>query len=93
MNREYLEYVIENTIDFVVHGSDPCISLTGRTFTLRQAPAVSDHSQTEGVSTTDIVGRMLMTRNTIITTVRTETLEDTSTATPATQWLGNQSSS
>lgn len=66
MNEEYLKYVIEKyDIDYVVHGDDPCIvdgkdvyEAAQRLGKYRTIP------RTEGVSTTDIVGRMLlMTRS------------------------------
>jgi ethanolamine-phosphate cytidylyltransferase len=62
MNREYLEYVIEKyNIDFVVHGDDPCI-VDGKDVyaTAKQAGKFRTIPRTEGVSTTDIVGRMLL---------------------------------
>jgi ethanolamine-phosphate cytidylyltransferase len=62
MSKEYLDYVIEKyDVDYVVHGDDPCIvdgrdvyaeaKLSGK---FRTIP------RTDGVSTTDIVGRMLI---------------------------------
>mmetsp|Transcript_28184 Transcript_28184/g.77442 ORF Transcript_28184/g.77442 Transcript_28184/m.77442 type:complete len:473 (-) Transcript_28184:31-1449(-) len=62
MNKDYLDYVIEKyRIDYVVHGDDPCIvngvdvyAESKRRGKYRSIP------RTEGVSTTDIVGRMLL---------------------------------
>ena len=62
MSPEYLDYVIKKyRIDYVVHGDDPCI-VDGKD--VYAAAKASGHYQsiprTEGVSTTDIVGRMLL---------------------------------
>lgn len=62
MNKEYLEHIIQKyNIDYVVHGDDPCI-VDGKD--VYQAAKDSGHfrsiPRTEGVSTTDIVGRMLL---------------------------------
>jgi ethanolamine-phosphate cytidylyltransferase len=77
-----------------VHGDDPCI-VDGKDVyaTAKQAGKFQTIPRTEGVSTTDIVGRMLlMTKEHHYHNSQSdETLESTSTATPATQWLGNQS--
>lgn len=62
MNRDYLDYVIEKyNIDYVVHGDDPCI-VDGKDVyaTAKQAGKFRTIPRTEGVSTTDIVGRMLL---------------------------------
>lgn len=62
MNREYLEYVIEKyQIDYVIHGDDPCI-VDGKDVyaTAKAAGKFRSIPRTEGVSTTDIVGRMLL---------------------------------
>lgn len=62
MSQEYLEYVIEKyKIDYVVHGDDPCI-VNGKDVyaTAKQAGKYQSIPRTEGVSTTDIVGRMLL---------------------------------
>ncbi|CAM9345274.1 unnamed protein product, partial [Ascophyllum nodosum] len=62
MSSEYLDYVIDKyRIDFVVHGDDPCI-VDGKDV-YESAKAKGKYrsiSRTEGVSTTDIVGRMLL---------------------------------
>jgi ethanolamine-phosphate cytidylyltransferase len=95
MNREYLEYVIEKyNIDFVVHGDDPCI-VDGKDVyaTAKQAGKFRTIPRTEGVSTTDIVGRMLlMTKEHHYHNNQSDgTLDGSSKATPATQVLGHQS--
>jgi ethanolamine-phosphate cytidylyltransferase len=62
MSKEYLDYVIEKyKIDFVVHGDDPCI-VDGKDVyaTAKEAGKFRTIPRTEGVSTTDIVGRMLL---------------------------------
>jgi len=62
MNREYLDYVIEKyNIDYVVHGDDPCF-VDGKDVyeAAKQAGKFKTIPRTEGVSTTDIVGRMLL---------------------------------
>lgn len=62
MNKEYLQYVIEKyRIDYVVHGDDPCI-VNGIDVYAESKKAGKYRSipRTEGVSTTDIVGRMLI---------------------------------
>ncbi|CAB9506092.1 Ethanolamine-phosphate cytidylyltransferase [Seminavis robusta] len=66
MSPEYLDWVIkEKRIDYVIHGSDPCFTVDGEdvyaaakaTGKFRMIP------RTEGVSTSDILGRILvMTR-------------------------------
>mmetsp|Transcript_22068 Transcript_22068/g.32607 ORF Transcript_22068/g.32607 Transcript_22068/m.32607 type:complete len:458 (-) Transcript_22068:112-1485(-) len=62
MNKEYLDYVIEKyDIDYVIHGDDPCI-VNGKDVyeTAKLAGKFRSIPRTEGVSTTDIVGRMLL---------------------------------
>lgn len=62
MNEEYLKYVIEKyRIDYVVHGDDPCI-VDGKDV-YEAAQKMGKYltiPRTEGISTTDIVGRMLL---------------------------------
>jgi len=61
MSPGYLKYVIEKfNIDYVVHGDDPCI-VDGKDVyaSAKEAGRYQSISRTEGVSTTDIVGRML----------------------------------
>jgi len=66
MNEEYLLGVIEKyKIDYVVHGDDPCI-VDGKDVyeSARKLGKYLTIPRTEGISTTDIVGRMLlMTRS------------------------------
>lgn len=62
MNEEYLLYVIEKyRIDYIVHGDDPCI-VDGKNVyeTAVNLGKYLTIPRTEGISTTDIVGRMLM---------------------------------
>eukprot|EP00518_Triparma_eleuthera_P000317 CAMPEP_0182462744 /NCGR_PEP_ID=MMETSP1319-20130603/6897_1 /TAXON_ID=172717 /ORGANISM="Bolidomonas pacifica, Strain RCC208" /LENGTH=447 /DNA_ID=CAMNT_0024662201 /DNA_START=258 /DNA_END=1601 /DNA_ORIENTATION=- len=62
MTAEYLDYVIKNyDIDYVVHGDDPCI-VDGKDVyeSAKQRGKYQSIPRTEGVSTTDIVGRMLL---------------------------------
>jgi len=62
MTSDYLDYVIKKyDIDYVVHGDDPCI-VDGKDV-YESAKARGKYQsipRTEGVSTTDIVGRMLL---------------------------------
>jgi ethanolamine-phosphate cytidylyltransferase len=62
MNDEYLMYVIEKyNIDYIVHGDDPCL-VDGKNV-YESAVKLGKYltiPRTEGISTTDIVGRMLM---------------------------------
>lgn len=62
MSEEYLEYVIDKyRIDFVVHGDDPCIVDGKDVYASAKAKGkYRSIPRTEGVSTTDIVGRMLL---------------------------------
>jgi cytidyltransferase-like protein len=62
MSREYIDYIIEKyNIDYVVHGDDPCI-VDGKDVyaTAKERGKYRSIPRTEGVSTTDIVGRMLL---------------------------------
>merc|ERR1719356_2032513 len=62
MNKEYLEYVIKKfRVDYVIHGDDPCI-VDGKDVyaTAKEKGKYQSIPRTEGVSTTDIVGRMLL---------------------------------
>jgi len=66
MNDEYLMNIIEEyKIDYIVHGDDPCI-VDGKDV-YESAQRIGKYltiPRTEGISTTDIVGRMLlMTRS------------------------------
>ncbi|RYG49284.1 hypothetical protein EON67_06815, partial [archaeon] len=52
----------EHQIDYIVHGDDPCITADGKD-AYAYAKSIGKYRQikrTEGVSTTDIVGRMLL---------------------------------
>jgi len=65
MSEEYIAFVIEKyKIDFVVHGDDPCI-VDGKDVyeSAKKLGKYLSVPRTEGVSTTDIVGRMLMMSN------------------------------
>jgi ethanolamine-phosphate cytidylyltransferase len=66
MSPEYLEWVIrEYKIDYVVHGSDPCFTLDGQDVyaSAKAKGKFRNIPRTEGVSTSDILGRILvMTR-------------------------------
>ena len=62
MNKDYLDYVIDKyKIDYVIHGDDPCI-VDGKDVyeAAKKAGRYRSIPRTEGVSTTDIVGRMLL---------------------------------
>jgi len=62
MNEAYVNYVIQTyKIDYVVHGDDPCI-VDGKDVyeAAKKAGKYQSIPRTEGVSTTDIVGRMLI---------------------------------
>jgi ethanolamine-phosphate cytidylyltransferase len=67
MTDEYLQYIFEKyDIDYVVHGDDPCLLPDGSDVfaSAKRAGRYKTIKRTEGVSTTDIVGRMLtMTRD------------------------------
>jgi len=61
MNKEYLDYIIDEfKIDYVIHGDDPCI-VDGKDVyaTAKAAGKYQSIPRTEGVSTTDLVGRIL----------------------------------
>jgi len=62
MNEAYLNYVIQKyKVDYVIHGDDPCI-VDGKDVyeAAKKAGKYQSIPRTEGVSTTDIVGRMLI---------------------------------
>ncbi|KAG5184915.1 CTP-phosphoethanolamine cytidylyltransferase [Tribonema minus] len=62
MDAEYIAHIMDKyNIDFVVHGDDPCI-VNGRDVyeTAKAMGKYRSIPRTEGVSTTDIVGRMLL---------------------------------
>mmetsp|Transcript_1996 Transcript_1996/g.3032 ORF Transcript_1996/g.3032 Transcript_1996/m.3032 type:complete len:294 (+) Transcript_1996:2-883(+) len=62
MNSDYLDHVIKKyDVDYVIHGDDPCI-VDGKDV-YAEAKARGKYQsipRTEGVSTTDIIGRMLL---------------------------------
>lgn len=62
MNDAYIKHIIETyNIDYIVHGDDPCI-VDGKDV-YEAAQKVGKYltiPRTEGISTTDIVGRMLL---------------------------------
>lgn len=63
MTPEYLEKVCkEYDIDFAVHGDDPCLDVNGQDVYghVKSVGKYKSIPRTEGVSTTDIVGRMLL---------------------------------
>mmetsp|Transcript_31533 Transcript_31533/g.46785 ORF Transcript_31533/g.46785 Transcript_31533/m.46785 type:complete len:515 (-) Transcript_31533:147-1691(-) len=62
MNREYLDYVFDKyKIDYVIHGDDPCLVNGKDVYAAAKAMGkFRSIPRTEGVSTTDIVGRMLV---------------------------------
>lgn len=62
MNEPYLMHIIDKyQIDFVVHGDDPCIVDGKDVYELpKKMGKYKSIPRTEGVSTTDIVGRMLL---------------------------------
>merc|ERR1719223_397775 len=62
MNEEYLNHVIKKyKVDYVIHGDDPCI-VEGKDVyeSAKKAGKYQSIPRTQGVSTTDIVGRMLL---------------------------------
>ena len=62
MTPEYLDYIFDTfDVDYVVHGDDPCI-VDGKDVyaSAKRRGRYRSIPRTEGVSTTDIVGRMLL---------------------------------
>lgn len=62
MTEKYVNYVIEKyNIDYVIHGDDPCF-VNGKDVyaAAKKSGKYLSIPRTEGVSTTDIVGRMLL---------------------------------
>lgn len=60
---EFLDKLItEHQIDFIVHGDDPCIGKDGQDVyaAVKEQGRFRTVKRTEGVSSTDIVGRMLL---------------------------------
>lgn len=62
MSQEYLNWVMEEyNIDYVIHGDDPCIVDGKDVYAhVKAMKKFKSIPRTEGVSTTDIVGRMLL---------------------------------
>ena len=65
MTREYLDWVIKTyDIDYVVHGDDPCfvdgVDVYGH---VKERGMFRSIPRTEGVSTSEIIGRMLLMTN------------------------------
>jgi ethanolamine-phosphate cytidylyltransferase len=67
MSPEYVKHIIEKyDIDYIVHGDDECLTPDGKDV-YAAAKAMDKYRsipRTEGVSTTDIVGRMLLNTKT-----------------------------
>ena len=87
MSPEYVKYIIEKyDIDYIVHGDDPCLTPDGQDV-YAAAKAMDKYRsipRTEGVSTTDIVGRMLLnTRSHHHQEKNTDTAFDTTSAGPS----------
>lgn len=62
MSQEYLDHIIETyQVDYVVHGDDPCI-VDGKDVyaSAKRKGKYLSIPRTEGVSTTDFIGRMLL---------------------------------
>lgn len=62
MNHEYIKYIIDTyKIDIIVHGDDPCI-VDGKDVyeSAKKSGKFQNIPRTEGISTTDILGRMLL---------------------------------
>jgi ethanolamine-phosphate cytidylyltransferase len=63
LTKEWVDYLVsEHKIDYIVHGDDPCITADGKD-AYAYAKSIGRFKlikRTEGVSTTDIVGRMLL---------------------------------
>lgn len=62
MNEEYINYLFEHhNVDYVVHGDDPCL-VDGKDVyaTAKVTGKYQSIPRTEGISTTDVVGRILM---------------------------------
>lgn len=98
MNREYLDYVIETyKIDYVIHGDDPCI-VDGKDVyaAAKEAGKYRGIPRTEGVSTTDIVGRMLLMTKEHHYHNETSSIDERDDEVPKSpgssrEWLGRQS--
>mmetsp|Transcript_20274 Transcript_20274/g.34879 ORF Transcript_20274/g.34879 Transcript_20274/m.34879 type:complete len:415 (-) Transcript_20274:704-1948(-) len=63
VSEEYLQMLVDKyQIDFIVHGDDECLTADGRDAyeAVKKAGRFKTIKRTEGVSSTDIVGRMLL---------------------------------
>jgi len=64
LDEKYLNEVVfgQLGVDYVVHGDDPCLDAEGNDVfaTSKAAGKYKEIKRTEGVSTTDLVGRMLL---------------------------------
>lgn len=63
LTHEFLKNLIEkHKVDIIVHGDDPCISVDGQDVyrAVKEMGRFRTVKRTEGVSSTDIVGRMLL---------------------------------
>eukprot|EP00741_Cyanophora_paradoxa_P021693 tig00000241_g20939.t1 len=63
VSQEFLDHVLEKyQIDFFVHGDDECLTADGKDAyeAVKKAGRFRTVKRTEGVSSTDIVGRMLL---------------------------------
>jgi len=75
------ELFTKHNIDYIVHGDDPCFTAEGKDAygDVKEKGKYLEIKRTEGVSTTDIVGRMLMcTRSRQPSTIHEEALPDLS---------------
>lgn len=62
MNSKYLNYLFnEKHIDYVLHGDDPCYDANGNDVyaEIKKINKMKIIKRTEGISTTDIIGRIL----------------------------------
>jgi ethanolamine-phosphate cytidylyltransferase len=63
LSKEWVDNLIsKHRVDFIVHGDDPCLTSTGED-AYAYAKSINRFrmfKRTEGISTTDIVGRMLL---------------------------------
>ena len=85
MNEEYINFIIDKyQIDYIVHGDDPCI-VDGKDVyeAAKRMGKYKTIPRTEGISTTDIVGRMLlMTKEHHNTTMVTSSIGEGGVFTP-----------
>ena len=87
MNDEYLDYLFtEHKIDYIVHGDDPCI-VNGRNVyeaAIKRGKYL-EIPRTEGISTTDVVGRMLLLNKSHHTHEQNQNISVTTTTTSSSQ--------